>query len=200
MPAPRLILASASEIRRQLLANAGLQVEAIPARVDEDSIRAALESEGANPRDIADTLAEMKARKLAERHPDALVIGCDQVLEFQRKAWGKPGSPDEARSQLQALRGQTHKLLSAVVVYDGGKPVWRHVGEVRLTMHAFSDAYLTDYLARNWESLRQSVGGYKLEEEGVRLFSAIEGDYFTVLGLPVLPLLSYLGQRGVIAT
>jgi septum formation protein len=199
MPARRLILASASEIRRQLLANAGLNVEAVPARIDEDAIRAALDSEGASPRDIADTLAEMKARKLAERNPDAMVIGCDQVLEFQRKAWGKPDTPAIARDQLRALRGQTHRLLSAVVVYDGGKPVWRHVGEVRLTMHAFSDAYLDEYLARNWDSIRQSVGGYKLEEEGVRLFSAIEGDYFTVLGLPVLPLLSYLGQRGAIA-
>ena len=199
MPARRLILASASEIRRKLLVNAGLTVEAIPARIDEETIRAALESEGAGPRDIADTLAEMKARKLAERHPDAMVIGCDQVLEFQRKAWGKPDTVEEARDQLQTLRGQTHRLLSAVVVYDDGKPVWRHIGEVRLTMHAFSDAYLAEYLSRNWDSLRQSVGGYKLEEEGVRLFSAIEGDYFTVLGLPVLPLLSYLGQRGVIA-
>lgn len=196
---PRLILASQSQIRVQLLAAAGVPVDALPARIDEDAIRAALDAEGATPRDIADALAEMKARKLAERHPDAVVIGCDQVLDFQKQVWGKPETPDAARTQLQALRGQTHRLLSAVVLYDSGKPVWRHVGEVRLTMRLFSDAYLDDYLTRNWDSARHSVGAYKLEEEGARLFSAVNGDYFTVLGLPLLPLLGYLGQRGWIA-
>jgi septum formation protein len=196
---PRLILASQSEIRARLLADAGVAVDALPARIDEDGIRAALEAEGATPRDIADTLAEMKARKLAEKHPDTVVIGCDQVLDFRKDVWGKPETPDAARAQLQALRGQTHRLLSAVVLYDRGEPVWRHVGEVRLTMRAFSDAYLDDYLSRNWDSARHSVGCYKLEEEGARLFSAVDGDYFTVLGLPLLPLLGYLGQRGWIA-
>lgn len=196
---PRLILASQSQIRTQLLAAAGVPVDALPARIDEDAIRAALDAEGATPRDIADALAEMKARKLAERHPDAVVIGCDQVLDFQKQVWGKPETPDAARTQLQALRGQTHRLLSAVVLYDSGKPVWRHVEEVRLTMRLFSDAYLDDYLTRNWDSARHSVGAYKLEEEGARLFSAVDGDYFTVLGLPLFPLLGYLGQRGWIA-
>lgn len=197
---PRLILASQSPIRARLLAQAGVTVDALPARIDEDAIRIALEAERATPRDIADTLAEMKARKLAERNPDAVVIGCDQVLEFRKTVYGKPETPAQARAQLCALRGQTHRLLSAVVVYDRAEPVWRHVGEVRLTMRDFSDAFLDDYLSRNWESLRESVGGYKLEEEGVRLFTAVEGDYFTVLGLPLLPLLAWLGQRGYIAS
>ncbi len=194
----RIILASSSAIRRQLLANAGMQIETVPARVDENAIRVGLAAEQATPRDVADTLAEMKARKVAERNPDALVIGCDQVLEFQQTVWGKPDTADAALAQLRALRGQTHRLLSAVVLYDRREPVWRHVAEVRLTMRPFSDAFLDGYITRNWPSVQESVGAYKLEEEGIRLFSAIEGDYFTVLGLPLLPLLNYLGQRGFI--
>ncbi|MFT4149248.1 MAG: Maf family protein [Paracoccaceae bacterium] len=193
-----LILASGSVIRRQLLLAAGVEVLAQPARVDEEAIRAALAAEDASPRDVADALAETKARKISEKQPDALVLGCDQVLDFQRRVWSKPATADEARDQLRALRGQTHRLLSALVLYDGGQPVWRHVGTARLTMRDFSDAYLEAYLARNWPGVADSVGGYKLEEEGSRLFSAIEGDYFTVLGLPLLPLLGYLGLRGVI--
>lgn len=196
---PRLILASSSAIRRHLLAKAGVVVDALPARVDEHQIRVALEAEGAKPRDIADTLAEMKARKLGEKNPDAVVIGCDQVLEFQGRAWGKPDSLDDARAQLRALRGQTHRLISAVVLYHGAEPVWRYVGEVRLTMRHFSDAYLDDYLIRNWEEVRHSVGAYQFEAEGGRLFADVQGDYFTVLGLPLLPLLNYLSQRGFIA-
>ena len=194
----RLILASASSIRRSLLAQAGVPVEAIPARIDEEAIRAALQGEGAKPRDQADALAEMKARKLADRHPDAVVIGCDQVLEFHGDIWSKPDSPDAARAQLRALRGQTHRLFSAVVLYDRAEPVWRHMGEVRLTMRAFSDDWLEGYITRNWDEIQHCVGGYQLESEGVRLFSAVDGDCFSVLGLPLVPLLNYLGQRGFI--
>lgn len=191
-----LVLASASKIRAELLARAGIAVSLLPARIDEEAIRASLEAEGATPRDLADALAEMKAQKVAFKKTGAIVIGCDQVLDFKGQVFGKPATLEEARSQLQILRGQTHKLLSAVVVYEGEKPVWRHVGEVRLTMREFSDDYLQCYLARNGESVLESVGAYKLEEEGVRLFTAVQGDYFTVLGLPLVALTGYLAQRG----
>lgn len=195
-----LLLASASPIRLQLLRNAGLEVTAQPARIDEDTIRRSLQAGAASPRDIADALAEMKARKLAEKDPEALVLGCDQVLAFKGDVFGKPETPDEARAQLMRFRGLTHQLISALVLYDGGKPIWRHISEAKLTMRPLSDSYLDDYIARNWHSMRRCVGGYKLEEEGVRLFSTIEGDYFTILGLPLLPLIGYLGTRGFIAT
>jgi septum formation protein len=193
------VLASTSPIRLQLLRQAGVAVEPVAPRVDEETARDALLAEGARPRDVADSLAELKARKVADRRPGDLVIGCDQVLEFDGAIFSKPATPDAARDQLRQLRGKSHRLLSAVVVYENGEPVWRHVAEARLTMHQISDGYLEDYLARNWESVRHSVGGYKIEEEGVRLFSAITGDHFTILGLPLLPLLAWLGTRGMIA-
>ena len=200
MPAPAtpLLLASASQVRLTLLQNAGLTVTALPARIDEAALRAALESEQAKPRDIADALAEMKAHKLADKHPDALVLGCDQVLSCHNRLYNKPDTIDQARADLQSLRGFSHHLYSAAVLYHNARPIWRHIGQAKLTMSVFSDAYLDDYLARNWHQVQHSVGGYMLESEGLRLFSAIEGDYFTILGLPLLPILSYLGQRGFI--
>ena len=195
-----LLLASASTIRLQLLRNAGLTVTAEAARIDEETIRQSLEAEQAKPREIADTLAELKAEKLANRHQTALVLGCDQVLAFQGRVFGKPDTPDAARAQLTALRGQTHHLISALVLYDAARSIWRHISEAKLQMRDVSDAYLDAYLARNWASAQHSVGAYKLEEEGVRLFSSIQGDYFTILGLPLLPLLDYLGARGFIQT
>jgi septum formation protein len=193
-----LILASSSETRQMLLRNAGVLFEAIPARVDEAAMRDAMIAEGAPPRDIADALSELKARKLSARHPGALILGADQVLAHKGDILSKPETMEEARTQLLRLRGQTHQLLSAAVIYEDAEPVWRHVGVVRLTMHAFSDAYLEAYLERNWPGLQSSVGGYKLEEEGVRLFSQVQGDYFNVLGLPLLEILAYLGLRGMI--
>lgn len=193
-----LILASTSSVRKALLQAAGLTFQAVAPRVDEEMIKASLLAEQASARDIADALAEMKARRVADHHPDAVVLGCDQVLEFQGRIWGKPASLDEARAQLRQLRGNTHRLLSALVIWHKGQPVWRHVGTARLTMRDFGDSYLDGYLQRNWPGIGHSVGAYKLEEEGIRLFSAIEGDHFTILGLPLLPLLSYLGLRGFI--
>lgn len=193
-----IVLASGSAIRQTLLANAGVRFTADPVRLDEDAIRASLTADGAPPRDIADALAEAKARRGAARSPSALVIGCDQVLAFEERILAKPADLDEAADQLRMLRGKRHMLLSAAVIYEDGQPVWRHIGQVRLVMRPFSDTYLQDYLARQGASVLESVGAYKLEEEGVRLFAQVDGDYFTVLGLPLLPLLNYLTTRGVL--
>ena len=195
-----IILASGSQIRAQMLTNAAVPFEVMVARVDEQAVKAALLAEQASPRDIADALAELKARKISDKRPGALVLGCDQVLDFRGRLLSKPETPDEAFEQLAEMRGDRHSLLSAAVIVENGQPIWRHVGQVRLRMREVSDGYLQDYIARNWESIRHAVGGYKLEEEGVRLFSGIDGDYFNVLGLPLIELLNYLSLRGAIAT
>ena len=193
-----LLLASASVIRLQLLHQAGIDATAQPARIDEATIRDALLAEQAKPRDIADALAEMKARKLAEKNPTALVLGCDQVLALKDQILSKAETIEQARNQILALRGQTHQLISALVLYDQAKPIWRHSATASLTMRDVSDSYLEAYLARNWPSIRHSVGSYKLEEEGIRLFTSVVGDYFTILGLPLLPLLGFLATRDFI--
>lgn len=199
MPQP-LILASGSEIRASLLRQARVLHQVEVARIDEEMIKAALLAEAAPPRDIADTLAEMKARKVSDKNPGALVLGCDQVLDHAGKMLSKPTDPDDAVRQLTKLSGDRHALLSAAVICEDGKPIWRHVGQVRLRMRDLSTDYITDYVTRNWDSIQHAVGCYKLEEEGARLFSNIQGDYFHVLGMPFLELLNYLTLRGDLAT
>lgn len=191
-----IILASGSSIRQTLLRNAGVDFDVVPARIDEDAVRRAMQAEDLPPRDIADALAELKALKTGAKHPDALVIGCDQILSIGKDILAKADSRDTARIQLQYLRGKTHELHSAAVICEGPKPVWRKIGRVRMTMRNFTDAELDRYLDRNWPGVSDAVGAYKLEEEGARLFAAVEGDYFSVLGLPLLDLLSYLSLRG----
>lgn len=193
-----IILASGSSIRTKLLSQAAVPHSVQVARVDEQMIKASLIADGALPRDIADALAEMKASKISDKNPSTLVIGCDQVLEHNGMLIGKPDTSEDAIAQLKSMRGDRHTLLSAAVIYEDGKPVWRHIGVVRLRMRAASDDYLEGYVARNWDSIKHAVGAYKLEEEGVRLFSRIEGDYFNVLGMPLLEILNYLTLRGEI--
>jgi septum formation protein len=197
MPIP-LVLASGSAIRAQLLKNAGVAFSVQLPRIDEQSIKQSLIAEDISPRDIADALAEIKAGKISDKTPGSLVLGSDQVLDFDGTLLSKPQSPDEALAQLKSMRGKRHRLFSAAVIYEDGKPVWRHVGRVTLHMRAASDAYLQGYVERNWPEIGHAVGAYMLEQEGVRLFSRIEGDYFHVLGMPLLEILEYLTVRGII--
>lgn len=199
MPVP-IILASGSAIRAQMLESAFVPFEVIRPRVDEDSVKQSLLAEEASPRDIAGALAELKARKVSEKRPEAFVIGSDQVLDFKGRLLSKPETPEQALEQLSEMRGKRHSLFSAVVICEAGRPIWRHIGQVRLQVRNLSDAYLEDYVSRNWSSIRHAVGAYKLEEEGVRLFSAIDGDYFSVLGMPLTDLLNFLALRGAIET
>lgn len=195
-----LILASASPTRGEMLQRAGLRFTVAPARIDEAALRDALSAEGTGPRDIADALAELKARRVSSRNPGALVIGCDQVLDLDGEALAKPADAAAARDQLARLRGRAHSLHSAAVICLDGAPLWRHVGHARMTMRSFSDTFLDAYLERNWPAVGGSVGAYRIEEEGVRLFARIEGSHFVILGLPLLELLGYLAERGEIAT
>lgn len=191
-----VILASSSPIRASMLRAAGVLITQQNPRVDEYALTASLTAEGLSPRDIADALAEAKARKIALKQGNSLVLGCDQLLVFQDELIEKCADITQARHLLSALRGQTHQLFSAVCLYDLGQPIWRHVSVATLTMRNFSDGYLDSYLDRNWDDVRHAVGCYHIEGEGVRLFSKVEGDQFTIMGLPLLELLNFLMTRG----
>lgn len=193
-----IILASESEIRATLLRNAGIEIETKPASIDEKSIRKSLSIEGATPEQVALFLAKEKACFISKTFPRALVIGSDQIVAHGQNILGKPESKGHAIMQLRALSNQQHSLFSAVSICENGVETWSFVGLVQMQMFALSNTYIDDYVFRNWDSIRHSVGCYKLEEEGVRLFSAVNGDYFHVLGLPMIELLSYLTRRGVL--
>ena len=195
-----LVLASGSTIRSQLLSGAGVLHRVDPVPVDEDAVKASLLAEGAAPRDIADALAEIKALRGAQKHPHALVLGCDQVLVLDKQLLSKPADLDEARAHLSMLRGRAHELLSAAVIFEDGRPVWRHIGRAQLIMRQFSDAFIDAYIDRNGDDLLATVGAYKLEGDGANLFSRVQGDYFSVLGLPLLEVLEFLRSREVILT
>jgi len=194
----RLILASASMSRAGLLEAAGVRFEIQPARIDEDAVKASLHGEDAAR--VAEVLAEMKAQRVSTAAPDALVLGADQVLDFGGELVSKSASLAEARVLLRRLRGQRHQLIGAAVLAKAGVPVWRHVERARLWMRDFSDAFLEDYLARESAAALACVGCYRLEGAGAQLFSKIEGDYFSILGLPLIPLLAALREHGVIVS
>ena len=193
-----LVLASASAARAAMLAAAGVETEIMPARIDEAAVRQAMLATGAAPRDLADKLAELKALRISARRPGRLVLGADQVLVLGGEVFDKAASRAEARRQLLTLRGRAHQLLSAAVVALDGAPIWRHVGAARLTMRPFSESFLDDYLDRIGDLALQAVGCYHLEGPGAQLFARVEGDHFTVLGLPLLEVLGFLRARGVL--
>ena len=193
-----LVLASASPFRRALLTNAGLSFEAHPADIDERAVEAPLRDSGVGPEDTALVLAEAKALNVSEKKPGALIIGSDQTLSLGDEVFHKPVDMDGARSHLLRLSGRTHQLNSAVVLAQAGETVWRHVSSARLTMRSLDPGFIGRYLSRIGDKAFLSVGAYQLEAEGIQLFDRIEGDYFTIIGLPMLPLLAELRARGEI--
>lgn len=184
-----------------MLTAAGVPHDAVSPGVDEEAAKAGLKAQGVDARGLADALAEFKALRLSGRRPGDLVLGCDQVLALEDGSLlDKPGSRDEARAQLQRLRGTTYRLISAAVICEGGAPVWRHVDTARLAMRDFSDAFLESYLDAEWPAISGCVGCFRLEGLGAQLFARIEGSHFTVLGLPLLPVLDYLRIRGIMTS
>jgi septum formation protein len=193
-----LILASGSAIRAAMLHAAGLDFRVIPSRVDEDEIKLSLKSEGASIREAAQALAELKAHRVSQNEPADFVIAADSMLACEGRWYDKPEDRMQARDHLLSLRGKTHELVSAVVVARGGSVIWRHTDAAKLTMRDFSDGFLDAYLAQAGDAVLSSVGCYQLEGLGVQLFSKIQGDHFTILGLPLLPLLDILRENKVL--
>ncbi|MCQ8874917.1 Maf-like protein [Mesorhizobium sp. LMG17149] len=194
----KLILASGSPFRKAMLVNAGVDVEAVPADVDERALEGPLQDSGVSPEDVALVLAEAKASDVSERRPGALVLGCDQTLSLGDEVFHKPADREGARRHLLALSGRTHQLNSAAVLVRDGEVLWRHVGIASMTMRKLEPAFIGRHLARVGAKALGSVGAYQIEGEGIQLFEKIEGDHFTIVGLPLLPLLAELRTLGAI--
>ena len=193
-----VVLASASTSRAQLLTDAGLKFDVVPAHADEDAVKAALKAEGATAVQCAEALAEIKAVQVSQRLPECLVIGADQMLECDGVWFDKPADLNGARAHLTAMRAKTHVLPTAVAVVLGGQVIWHHSASPRLTMRDFSDAFIEHYIANTGPRVLSSVGAYQLEGWGVQLFDRIEGEFSTILGLPLLPLLAFLREHHVV--
>ncbi len=183
-----LILASSSASRQTMFRNAQLDFQVEPARVDEDTITTSLLAEEFSPRDIADALAEAKAIRVVQKHPSAFVVASDQVLALGADLFSKPKDRAEAKTHLLRLQGKRHSLFSAAVCFEDGKPIWRSIGEAKLTMHPMTEVEIDGYLNRAWPDVKGCVGAYQAEGFGARLFSRIEGDWYSVLGFPLLSL------------
>jgi septum formation protein len=195
---PKLILASSSPFRRMLMENAGLSFEAHAARIDERAVEAPLEKAGAKPDAVALVLARAKAEEVSSRFPKGLVIGSDQTMSLGDNVFHKPKNLADAARHLQVLSGVTHRLNSAVAIVSDGVVLWEHLAHAELTMRPLTMDFISRHLARVGERALSSVGAYQLEGEGIQLFEKIEGDYFTILGLPMLPLLKKLRELGAI--
>ncbi|HUJ02256.1 MAG TPA: nucleoside triphosphate pyrophosphatase [Rhizomicrobium sp.] len=192
----RLILASASPVRAEMLRHAGVEFDIMPADVDEEALKRSLASSPSSV--IAEALAELKALRVSTKYPDAFVIGADQILDFEGEIVSKSKNLAEAGALLRRLRGRAHELVTAAVVAKNGVVLWRHVGKASLLMRAFGDQFLKSYLAAEGESLLAGVGCYRLEGRGSQLFERIEGDHFGILGLPLLPLLAALREHCIL--
>lgn len=197
MSAPLLVLASGSRTRAAMLEQAGVSAILDKPLVDEDEVKAAGRAEGVPADAVAEALAELKAQRITRRHPGALVVGADQMLECEGRWFDKPADRAAARAQLLDLRGKTHRLVSCAVVVRDGERMWHKVDSARLTMRNFTEDFLDDYLDRVGDDVVHSVGAYQLEGLGAQLFQRVEGDFFTILGLPLLPLLGFLRVHGV---
>lgn len=196
--AETIILGSGSRFRRQLLENAGLAVEVDRPQLDERVAERAVEGSGLTPPELAEILAEAKAAEVSARNPGRLVVGCDQTMSLEDRLFHKPEDMEAARRHLLALSGRTHELHSAVVLARDGETIWRHVSTARLTMRELDPAFIGRHLARVGAKALESVGAYQIEGEGIQLFEAVEGDHFTIVGLPLLPLLAELRRLGAI--
>jgi septum formation protein len=191
-----IILASASKARRAILESAGVSVTVDPAAIDESAVKASLAAERLGAGEMAVQLADMKAARISARHPGLIVLGADQILECDKRAFDKPVDLAEARDQLLQLRGRGHRLYASLVALRDGRRLWQHTSQAVLTMRDFSNGFLEQYLGAIGPAALESVGAYQLEGRGAQLFARIDGDYFTILGLPLLPLLEFLRLQG----
>ena len=194
-----IILASGSASRRALLSGAGVEAESVKPNVDEETAKIAMRGDGMSVRDQAMQLAEMKAVKVSRTKP-GFVIGGDQMLNLEGEAFDKPADLDAAASHLRKLSGKSHTLETAIVIAENGEPIWRHLARPKLTVRILSDEFIDTYIETCGSALLSTVGAYQLEGMGAQIFSKIEGDYFSILGLPLLPLLDYFRVRGLLST